>query len=188
MSHPPVVDIQFWKERKNMEGLSLRTVVVNVLLQAIVFLYLLDNDTSWLILVSTGVGLAIEGWKIRKVLVVEIDHQRRSRWGLLPFSVHVKDRYPRSKLREKTDEYDEQAFKYLGWACVPLMVGYAVYSLVYESHRNWYSWCLATAVGFVYTFGFITMTPQLFINYKLKSVAHMPWKTFMYKVGCNLLL
>ena len=25
------------------------------------------------------------------------------------------------------------------------------------------------------------MTPQLFINYKLKSVAHMPWKTFMYK-------
>jgi len=25
------------------------------------------------------------------------------------------------------------------------------------------------------------MTPQLFINYKLKSVAHMPWRTFMYK-------
>lgn len=30
-------------------------------------------------------------------------------------------------------------------------------------------------------FGFIAMTPQLYINYKLKSVAHMPWKTFMYK-------
>jgi hypothetical protein len=25
------------------------------------------------------------------------------------------------------------------------------------------------------------MTPQLFINYKLKSTAHMPWKTLMYK-------
>ena len=25
------------------------------------------------------------------------------------------------------------------------------------------------------------MTPQLFINYKLKSTAHMPWRTFMYK-------
>ena len=36
-------------------------------------------------------------------------------------------------------------------------------------------------VGCVYTFGFIMMTPQLFINYKLKSTAHMPWKTFMYK-------
>ena len=25
------------------------------------------------------------------------------------------------------------------------------------------------------------MTPQLFINYRLKSVAHLPWKFFMYK-------
>ena len=28
----------------------------------------------------------------------------------------------------------------------------------------------------LYTLGFITMTPQLFINYKLKSVAHLPWR------------
>eukprot|EP00962_Isochrysis_galbana_P054205 scaffold25732_cov95-Isochrysis_galbana.AAC.1 len=29
------------------------------------------------------------------------------------------------------------------------------------------------------------MTPQLFINYRLKSTAHMPWRTFMYKVRCH---
>lgn len=29
--------------------------------------------------------------------------------------------------------------------------------------------------------GFITMTPQLFINYKLKSVAHLPWRMMSYK-------
>ena len=29
--------------------------------------------------------------------------------------------------------------------------------------------------------GFITMTPQLFINYKLKSVAHLPWRMLTYK-------
>ena len=44
-----------------------------------------------------------------------------------------------------------------------------------------YSWVLGSIVGCVYMFGFIMMTPQLFINYKLKSVAHMPWRTFMYK-------
>ena len=33
----------------------------------------------------------------------------------------------------------------------------------------------------MYLFGFISMTPQLFINYKLKSVAHMPWRPLMYK-------
>lgn len=26
------------------------------------------------------------------------------------------------------------------------------------------------------------MTPQLFINYKMKSVAHLPWKMMTYKV------
>merc|ERR1719210_1800890 len=30
-------------------------------------------------------------------------------------------------------------------------------------------------------FGFIMMTPQLFINYKLKSVAHLPWRMMTYK-------
>ena len=25
------------------------------------------------------------------------------------------------------------------------------------------------------------MLPQLFVNYKLKSVAHLPWRAFMYK-------
>lgn len=33
----------------------------------------------------------------------------------------------------------------------------------------------------IITAGFITMTPQLFINYKLKSVAHLPWRMLTYK-------
>lgn len=32
-----------------------------------------------------------------------------------------------------------------------------------------------------YVLGFIMMTPQLFINYKLKSVAHLPWRMLTYK-------
>ena len=55
------------------------------------------------------------------------------------------------------------------------------YSLAHDTHKSWYSWLLGSIVGCVYMFGFIMMTPQLFINYKLKSTAHMPWKTFMYK-------
>jgi hypothetical protein len=36
-------------------------------------------------------------------------------------------------------------------------------------------------VGAVYTFGFILMCPQLYLNYKLKSVAHLPWRMMTYK-------
>lgn len=36
-------------------------------------------------------------------------------------------------------------------------------------------------VNGVYAFGFLFMLPQLFINYKLKSVAALSWRSFMYK-------
>lgn len=47
---------------------------------------------------------------------------------------------------------------------------------------SWYSWVLQSLVNGVYAFGFLFMLPQLFVNYKLKSVAHLPWRAFMYKV------
>ncbi|CAE8595891.1 unnamed protein product, partial [Polarella glacialis] len=48
-------------------------------------------------------------------------------------------------------------------------------------HRGWYSFLVSTAAGGVYTFGFVMMTPQLYINYKLKSVEHLPWRALSYK-------
>ena len=71
--------------------------------------------------------------------------------------------------------------KYLSYVLYPLSLGFSVYSLLYNQHKSWYSWLLGSAVGCVYTFGFIMMTPQLFINYKLKSVAHLPWRAMVYK-------
>merc|ERR1712232_387105 len=32
-----------------------------------------------------------------------------------------------------------------------------------------------------YALGFVLMTPQLFLNYKLKSVAHLLWRVLVYK-------
>ena len=65
--------------------------------------------------------------------------------------------------------------RYLSYALYPLVAGYAVYALLYQTHRSWYSWLLNSLVGAVYTFGFILMCPQLYLNYRLKSVAHLPW-------------
>ena len=47
--------------------------------------------------------------------------------------------------------------------------------------QSWYKFVLGSCYGFLLTFGFIMMTPQLFINYKLKSVAHLPWRMMTYK-------
>jgi len=40
---------------------------------------------------------------------------------------------------------------------------------------------LNSLVGSIYTFGFIMQTPQLFINYRLRSVAHMNWNLMLFK-------
>lgn len=60
-------DIQFWNNRKSLEGLSVRSVFFNVFQSLVVLLYVLDNDTNTVVRISVGVGLLIEIWKIHKV-------------------------------------------------------------------------------------------------------------------------
>ena len=50
-----------------MEGLSVRSVVFGVFQSLVVLLYVLDNDTNFVIRMSVFVGLLIEVWKINKV-------------------------------------------------------------------------------------------------------------------------
>jgi hypothetical protein len=45
-------------------------------LQLIIFLYLLDNETSTVVLFSAGIGTAIEFWKVTKAMTVSIDWSR----------------------------------------------------------------------------------------------------------------
>merc|ERR1739845_111155 len=71
--------------------------------------------------------------------------------------------------------------RYLSYILIPLLSGGAVYSLLYTPHKSWKSWTIQSLVNAVYAFGFLFMLPQLFVNYRLKSVAHLPWRAFMYK-------
>lgn len=171
-------DIAFWKQKSNSAGISVRTLIVNIFFQIVTFLYLLDNnqETSWMVLISQGFGLLLEFWKVFKALKYELVWTPGS---LIPSLGQQESK--QTEEEDETAEYDAIAFKYLKWLSYPLLAGYAVYSLYYDEHKSWYSYVITTLVQFVYMFGFITMLPQLYINYRLKSVAHMPWKTLMYK-------
>ncbi|XP_005187663.2 putative lipid scramblase CLPTM1 [Musca domestica] len=170
-------DIQFWNNRQSLEGLSVRSVFFGVFQSLIVLLYVLDNETNFMIRVSCFIGLGIEVWKIHKVVDINYSSDQKI-LGLFP-KISFKDKGSYSE--SSTKEYDNLAFKYLSWVCFPLLIGYFVYSLVYNEHKGWYSFVLNMLYGYLLTFGFIMMTPQLFINYKLKSVAHMPWRMMTYK-------
>lgn len=170
-------DIQFWKDRKSLEGLSVRSIFFNLFQSVVVLLYVLDNDTNTLIRISIGIGLLIELWKIPKVVNIKVDRSRKI-LGIFP-KISFEDKG--SYVESSTKEYDMMAYKYLSWLVFPLFICYAIYSLIYHEHKGWYSFVLNMTYGFLLAFGFIMMTPQLFINYKLKSVAHLPWRMLSYK-------
>ncbi|CAG2060803.1 unnamed protein product, partial [Timema podura] len=231
-------DVSFWRHTENLAGLSSRTIVWRAFSQSVVFLYLLDEKTSLLVLIPSGVGVIIERveydnechrlfcpqmWKVQKMLKV-----RPTLYGWLPWLQFTSR--GTSEAEQKTQQFDAESMRYLSYLLYPLCVGGALYSLLYEPHKReaifigsvlaflwkesekhfgkntpstpdrdldldlrvigslvycetsvWYSWTVHSLVNGVYTFGFLFMLPQLFVNYKLKSVAHLPWRAFMYK-------
>lgn len=162
-------DISHWRHKKDNIGISVRTILANVFMQTIIFLYLMDNSegTSWMILFSQGMGILLEAWKITKTVDVRVRPAAESDW--LPYKITFEDKHKLSETEKKTQEYDEIAFRYLYLVAIPLLGAYAVYSLVYESHKSWYSFVITTLVGSVYAYGFLMMVPSLYINYRLKA-------------------
>jgi hypothetical protein len=85
-------------------------------------------------------------------------------------------------LQALTMECDRIATSTLGTLLLPLVAAYTLYSFFYEEHTGWYSWLITSASTAVYALGFVLMTPQLFLNYKMKSVAHLPWRVLVYSM------
>lgn len=191
-------DIKFWRGRKDFSGLSLRSIIVNCYFQTIVFLYLVDsNETSWTVLLPSAFGVLAEFWKLTQCVVFtkqtretamdETQEVAAAKAGskqqkkdpvlsLLGYSVHFSGSYDK-----RTRRHDDTAVRWLMRMMIPALIGYSIYSAVYNEHKSWYSYLINTQVQFIYFFGFAMMTPQIFINYKLKSVGQLPWRTFVYK-------
>ncbi|XP_025996672.1 cleft lip and palate transmembrane protein 1-like protein isoform X2 [Solenopsis invicta] len=168
-------DVSFWRKKSNLIGLSKWTVIWRAFSQTVIFLYLCDEGSSLLILVPTGISTLIELWKLKKMSRVELIKSG----SILPRIRLKTDGIDAAEV--KTREFDAESMRYLSYLLYPLVIIGAIYSLLYQPHKSWYSWSINSLVNGVYAFGFLFMLPQLFVNYKLKSVAHLPWRSFMYK-------
>ncbi|KAK9881477.1 hypothetical protein WA026_016361 [Henosepilachna vigintioctopunctata] len=165
-------EVSFWKKQKTMAGLSSRTVLWRAFSQTVIFFYLLNEKTSMLVLIPSGIATIIEFWKVSKALKTSIS------WS---GGLRLQQNKTETAEEKKTREYDEECMKYLSYLLYPLCIAAAIYSLLYQPHKSWYSWTINSLVNGVYAFGFLFMLPQLFINYRLKSVAALPWRAFTYR-------
>ncbi|KAK1746652.1 CLPTM1 family protein [Skeletonema marinoi] len=196
-------DVDFWKSNTDLTGLSVRALWLDWMSQVVILLYLIEMDSSLLMTIPTGVGMVIALWKCQrgaglKFVKFSAGEREKKAWYQSVFCVFgyelratrlraAADNTSESGSNENdlaalTEEMDQIATSVLGkYFLLPLVTTYAIYSLMKENHSGWYSWFITTASSFVYAIGFVLMTPQLFLNYKLKSVAHLPWRVLGYR-------
>ena len=144
-----------------------------------------ELDSSLLMTVPTAVGMLIALWKCQRgagLRILKRKCEGGTSWHLFGYELvatRLREAADRSKTAESSsdklsvlsEESDQLATRLLGkYFLLPCVVSYAVYSLLREPHAGWYSWFITTSSSLVYAVGFVLMTPQLFLNYKLKSV------------------
>uniref|UniRef100_A0A8C7K2I8 Lipid scramblase CLPTM1L n=1 Tax=Oncorhynchus kisutch TaxID=8019 RepID=A0A8C7K2I8_ONCKI len=165
-------DISFWKKKKNMVGMSRKTVLWRCFSTIVILLKMLEERSSLLGLIPVGIGTTIEVWKVKQVSKIHSIHS-----GLfLETGCLQVGKFDESE--RKTIQHDTQAMKCLSYLVYPLSISGAIFSL-------WAISIIPTETGLppagIYAFGFLSMAPQLFINFKLKSVDHLQWNVLMYK-------
>eukprot|EP00929_Paragymnodinium_shiwhaense_P089274 TRINITY_DN49447_c0_g1_i1.p1 TRINITY_DN49447_c0_g1~~TRINITY_DN49447_c0_g1_i1.p1 ORF type:complete len:763 (+),score=145.37 TRINITY_DN49447_c0_g1_i1:113-2401(+) len=168
-------DISFFRGRSDYTGLSSRSLMTDTLHEVVIFLYLYDyEDISRIILYQTGVSSLISCWKFVRVARLGVYWEFLLPWVSFNRGSSAKD-------EQATEDIDAKGMRYLTWVLYPLSGAWGVYNLYHYSYKSWWSWLVSSLADFAYTFGFINMMPQIFVNYKLKSVAHMPWRVLIYK-------
>ncbi|KAK8893152.1 hypothetical protein M9Y10_021567 [Tritrichomonas musculus] len=160
-------DLEFWTRKESLIGISLRTILLQLGGQIILFLNILESRKIPMFMkVIDFLDICMQVWKIMRL-------------------AKISKRFPFFKVRKEyrgsTDEADAAGLKYLSYALVPLVIGYSIYQLFNVKYRSVKQYILHCLSGAVYSFGFLAMLPQLYVNYKLKTVAGMSRSAFVYK-------
>ena len=169
-------DVSFWSSSTSLRGLSVRALAADFVSQCVITAFLASEGSSLLVLVPQALSNLLGLWKLLRAFGVVWT----LRWRVLPVPA-FDARFAATASEAGTAKYDAEALSYLGALLAPLLLGFAAFQLLYAQHASWASFALSTAVSIVYGAGFALMVPQVWLNYRLKSVAALPWAVLGYR-------
>uniref|UniRef100_A0A4W5QGR0 Lipid scramblase CLPTM1L n=1 Tax=Hucho hucho TaxID=62062 RepID=A0A4W5QGR0_9TELE len=118
-------DISFWRKKKNMVGMSRKTVLWRCFSTIVILLKMLEERSSLLVLIPVGIGTTIE---------VSATNQQ--------FGNYFEYQYSESMLF---------AMNCLSYLVYPLSISGAIFSLVYLRYKSYYSWLINSLVSGKFT-------------------------------------
>jgi hypothetical protein len=180
-------EVSFWKNNTDLTGLSVRSLFLDMLGQFIIVLFLIEKDSSLLMIVPSAIGCLIALWKCQRAsglafVKTQKDDPPAAWWNKVFRLFGYEFRATRLQQKSVVDtgikgdttgtsdmvdlhslsmECDRIATKRLGVVFLPMVIAYALYSFLMEEHSGWYSWLITSASSAVYALGFVLMTPQL---------------------------
>ena len=159
-------DLSFWKNRTNFNGISESSISMNVGMGLISALYVIEQGESKIALYFILIKMFMNLWKIYKM-------RQQTSSSVSDNSLSADD-------LESIHDDEKKCMKYLFLILTPLVALFCLFRLIYYKYRSWYSWGILSLTAASEVFGFVTMTPQIFMNHRLKSVEHLPWSALTY--------
>lgn len=165
----------FYSQLKRNAGLSFRKAVMDLVFEVICLVYYLEYKASFLILIQSVMELCFYSMVVLKMSPLRFDLSS-------PFPYISIDRTPLKGMDLETDRHDRyivgKIFRYM-CPVLGLYLGYSLY--FYTREESLYLFIIEKVVAFIFVFGFANMFPQVYINYRFKSVEYLPWKALVYK-------
>lgn len=168
-------DVSYYKNLKELDGVYTKYIFFSIFRLLVTFIYVYLEDAHFLVKIELGIGLAIEIWKLRKIFSIEISTK-------FPFvNLNYKIKFSQDNSQNHETEAINLMTKYLFLPISVLYLSYRIYYYKQTIYSSYFKFAIQYLFFLFNLFGFVLMTPQIYINYKLKSVSHMPVKALTYK-------
>ena len=174
-------DISYYKNLKKLDGVYTKYIFFNIFYMLITLIYILIQGANFIVKIELFISFVIVIWKLKKIFKISFEFKN--------FPYIIKLEYRQTFEQEEAKDYESEAVNMMvKYLLFPIGVVYLGYRIYYYSDNivknNWKS-VVIFIIEYIYfllnVFGFILLTPQIYLNYKLQSVEHLPMKAMTYK-------